>query len=380
VIDIQDKENCCGCEACVQICPQGCIHFEEDEEGFRYPKVDKEKCIGCNKCEKVCPILKCKEKETEDIEAFVAYILDEDIRIASSSGGIFTVLAQSILEEGGVVFGAALDGENQVNHIAVTKEKELEKLRGSKYVQSRINNTFSEVKDMLGEGKKVLFSGTACQIAGLKQYLGKEYENLLTIDVLCHGVPSPKVWEKYLKEKEKNNNGIAKQINFRNKYHGWKKFSMEIIFDNAKSYRKEFYYDYFMKLFMSNICFRKSCYACRFKDLSRPSDITLGDCWAIENYMPELNDDKGISIVLIQTSKGEKIFNQISKKIKMRQVEVEKALPPSSDSRKSVKCHSKRNEFFEKLNEGYSFRELIKLTEPSLMAKVTRKIKSMIKK
>ena len=379
MIEIKEKEKCCGCGACVTVCPQKCISFKEDANGFWYPEVDKEKCIHCNMCEKVCSILQKKKEEQKDITAFAAYALNEDIRVKSSSGGLFTLLAEKVLDEGGVVFGAAFDEEFMVHHIAITKKAELEKLRGSKYLQSRIENTFEETKNILEQGERVLFSGMACQIAGLKRYLGKEYANLITVDILCHGVPSPKIWRRYLDEQKESGSSV-KQIYFRNKHFGWKKFSLKIVFEPLKIYRKQFYFDSFMRLFMSNICFRESCYACEFKDLKRPSDITLGDCWGIENYMPDMDDDKGTSLVLIHSIAGKKLFQTICGDLEVREAEIEKILPESSDSRKSVKPHPKREEFFKQFGQGKKCSELVKLIDDSLKTKVKRKIGKIIRR
>lgn len=197
MITIIDKSQCCGCTACASACPKHCIVLKEDEQGFLYPRVDESKCIDCHLCEKVCPVLKPFEKQNPQ-EVFAIINPDEEIRLASSSGGVFTALAKQILHAGGIVFGAAFDDNWQVHHISVTKVEDLALLRSSKYVQSRIEKTYTVVEEYLKKGTQVLFSGTPCQIAGLKHYLRKEYDNLLSVDVVCHGVPSPLVWEKYL--------------------------------------------------------------------------------------------------------------------------------------------------------------------------------------
>lgn len=378
MIEIKEKGNCCGCNACVQACPQKCISMVEDTEGFDYPQVDVEKCIQCENCKNVCPILHFKEKQ-KDNKGYVAYATDDEIRMKSSSGGIFTLLAESVLAEGGIVFGVAFDDEFMVHHIAVTKQTDLSKLRGSKYTQSRIENTFKEAKEALDTGVKVLFTGTACQIAGLNEYLKKEYANLLTVDILCHGVPSPKVWKHYLREQERDA-GVISNINFRDKSTGWKRYSLEILYSDSKEYRKEFFKDSFLRLFLSNICLRKSCYECKFKGLNRPSDITLGDCWGIKTYMPEMDDDKGTSVVLVHSVAGEEMVQSIVNKVKMREAEIDTVLPPTVNARKSPKCHSKREEFFKRLNEGESITDLVKLIDDTFMMKVKRNIRGLIGK
>ena len=199
MIEIKDKKDCCGCSACVQRCPKQCITLKEDNEGFLYPIVDKKTCIDCGLCEKVCPILHQGEPQ-KPLKVYAAKNLNEEIRRQSSSGGIFTLLAEQVIQEGGVVFGARFDENWEVKHDYTETIEGLAVFRGSKYVQSRIEDNYKKAEEFLKQGRKVLFSGTPCQIAGLKRFLRKEYEELLTVDFVCHGVPSPGVWRKYLKE------------------------------------------------------------------------------------------------------------------------------------------------------------------------------------
>lgn len=227
MIKTNDKKDCCGCSACVQRCPKQCISLYEDEEGFLYPRVDKTVCIDCGLCEKVCPVLNQSEGH-EPIAVYAAKNPNEEIRMQSSSGGIFTMLAERIIDEGGVVFGACWDKDWNVVHDYAESKEDIAKFRGSKYVQSNIGETFKQTETFLIEGRKVLFSGTPCQIAGLKHFLLKDYDNLLTIEIICHSVPSPGVWKKYLTE-ELNSNGLTigdiQQINFRDKSTGWETYS-----------------------------------------------------------------------------------------------------------------------------------------------------------
>lgn len=380
MIDILDKKKCCGCSACVSICPKQCISMKIDEEGFAYPKVNKDICVECGLCKKTCPVIRDEYSKDVNVKAYVSYTNDYETRIKSSSGGLFSMFAEEILNENGIVFGAAFDDKFLVHHIGITDIKDLGLFQGSKYLQSNIGDSYKKAKEFLDQGRKVLFSGTACQIAALKAFLGQEYNNLFTIDVLCHGVPSPKVWQRYVKEKESEYKSLPKQIEFRNKTEGWKKFSVKIDFKNSKIYRENLNIDNYMKLFLRNICLRPSCYDCRFKSLNRPSDITLGDCWGIENYMPDMDDDKGTSVVLVHSESGKEMLESLKDKISLREAEVDKALPPTADSRKSVKPHPNREKLFKKLNKGDSISKLVKLTEPSLMRKCIRKIKRIIKK
>lgn len=307
MISINEKKKCCGCNACVQKCPKQCIVMREDVEGFLYPVVDQSECVGCGLCEKACPILNAKA-EHQEVTAYAAFANDDNIRMKSSSGGLFTLFARQILSDNGIVFGAAFDQNFMVHHIAIETEEELIKLQGSKYLQSRIENTYQEAERYLKFGRKVLYTGMACQIAGLKKFLGKEYELLYTVDVLCHGVPSPKVWRRYLDYQEKCHGGAVTRTFFRQKDFGWKTYALKLQFNNLSAYEQIFSRDLFMQMFLSNICLRPSCHACKFKGLDRPSDITIGDSWGIENYMPEMDDDKGTSVVLVHSLNGQKLF------------------------------------------------------------------------
>lgn len=228
MIQILDKEKCVGCHACYSCCPLQCIAMEEDSEGFRYPQVDRDVCINCKKCEEVCPVIQKPVLHDFSEISIAAYSKDEQIRNSSSSGGVFSVLAQIVLKHGGVVFGAAFDSNFQVHHIMVDSIDGLEKLRGSKYVQSRIENTFKEAKKILKSGRKVYFSGTPCQIDGFKNYLGREYDNLITQDIICHGVPAPLVWGRYLDSVREGLNSEVKHVTFRDKALGWRKYSVKI--------------------------------------------------------------------------------------------------------------------------------------------------------
>lgn len=379
MIHIENKKKCSGCYACVSVCPKNCISMKTDEEGFWYPDVKNDMCIQCGLCERTCPVIRNEYSQDKEVTAYVAYTKDDKTRIKSSSGGLFTMFAEDVLNEDGVVFGAAFDDDFLVHHIAIENIDELNLIQGSKYLQSRIENTYSEAKKFLEQGRKVLFSGTACQIAGLKAYLRKDFNNLFTIDVLCHGVPSPKVWQKYINEKQKKSENSIKEIQFRNKITGWKSYSLKMVFSNSKTYSEVFALDDYMKLFLRNICLRPSCHDCKFKSLNRPADITLGDCWGIENYMPDMDDDKGTSVVLVHSKKGQAFLNSVAHKIKLKKAEVDKVLPPTADSRKSVNEHPQRQKFFKYLNKGASVSKLVKLTEPSFVIKCGRKVKKIIK-
>lgn len=313
MIKIKNKSNCSGCHACVNACPKHCISMVPDDEGFLYPVVDKEKCIECGICKKICPYLKPLVSKNYP-DAYACYNKNEDVRLLSSSGGMFTLFAEWILKQGGVVFGASYDEKLVVKHIFVDNIEDLDKLRGSKYVQSVIGETFRQAKEILQTGRLVLYTGTPCQINGLLLYLGKEYDNLYTQDIICHGVPSPKLWDIYLRRQEKLHNSkvdATKYPSFRSKVLGWLNFSMSIHFEKNIEYSESHSKDLFMKAFLGNLCLRPSCYKSNCKGLHRNSDITLADFWGVNNLMPDMFDDKGTSILLINTEKGKKLFDEI---------------------------------------------------------------------
>lgn len=300
MIKITQKEHCCGCSACVHICPKHSISFQEDKEGFLYPKVDLETCIDCGLCEKVCPIIN-QDSEREPQKVYAAKNNDETIRLKSSSGGVFTLLAEKIIKDGGVVFGARFNENWEVVHDYTDTIEGLEQFRGSKYVQSTVGESFKQAETFLKAGRKVMFTGTPCQIAGLRKFLRKDYKNLLTVDFVCHGVPSPLVWRLYLKE-EINRYGkeitAVEDINFRDKYTGWKTYSLSIKLSGNIVSSTMFTDDNYMRAFLSNLSLRPSCYSCPAKAGKSGADITIGDFWGIENVLPELDDDIGISVLV----------------------------------------------------------------------------------
>ena len=314
MIDIKEKHNCCGCSACVQICPKQCISMSADNEGFLYPQVNSLICIDCGLCEKVCPVINQNEPR-EPLAIYAAKNINEEIRLKSSSGGIFTLLAEHVIAEGGVVFGARFNEDWEVIHDYTETIEGLEPFRGSKYVQSVIGDNFIKAKRFLTDGRKVLFSGTPCQIAGLKKYLRKEYTNLLTVDIICHGVPSSLVWRKYKNEIIKLANScenlsdsiMLNNVNFRDKKNGWKDYqctySVVNTFDNKKTnFTYEHFQDPYMRLFISNYSLRPSCYDCPSKAGKSGSNITLGDCWGIKRLIKSFDDDRGVGVCVIHNN------------------------------------------------------------------------------
>ncbi|MBO8485725.1 MAG: Coenzyme F420 hydrogenase/dehydrogenase, beta subunit C-terminal domain [Bacteroidetes bacterium] len=315
MIRIASPEECCGCGACAQICPRQCITMKEDAEGFLYPQTDVPACIDCGLCEKTCPMLSDTGRENP-LDVLAAINQDTDIRDGSSSGGVFTALAVKVIADGGVVAGAAFDGRCEVHHEFVSSVAELGRLRGSKYVQSRTENTFGQTAQYLKEGRPVLFSGTPCQIKALRLFLGREYPLLYTVETVCHGVPGPGVWRAYLSEVLGGKTGGATQaldsglkVCFRDKSSGWKDYHVVIGSSGGENILDERHAkNRYMRLFLSDIALRPSCYACRAKNGRSGSDISIADYWGADRLMPEFYDDKGTSLVIINSEKGIRLF------------------------------------------------------------------------
>ena len=308
----KNRAECCGCEACANICPKNAITMTRDAEGFAYPKINPDLCIKCGRCDATCPSLNFKETFPDMLpKAFVATHHDKKILRHSSSGGAFTALSEIILREGGVVFGAAFDRKWRVVHFVARTLDELENLRGSKYVQSQIGDVYRQVRDAL-KSQKVLFSGTPCQCAGLKHFLGGDHENLLTADLICHGVPSPALWEYYIDSIDAEHE-IA-HVNFRSKRISWARYNFEINFNDRDYYADLLDSNLYVKLFLRGLAQRPSCYTCKFKFPNGKSDLTLGDAWGVQNYAPEMLDKRGVSVVFIHTAKGKYFFEQTNMK------------------------------------------------------------------
>lgn len=379
MIRLSKKADCCGCGACGQSCPKNCISMEPDAEGFLYPKVDESRCIDCGLCEKVCPIL-VKKPLSGAVQAYAARCADDDLRQHSSSGGIFSVLAGEILSRGGVIAGAAFDEDFSVRHILVEKDQDMNRLRGSKYVQSRMEDTYIQVQQMLKQGRPVLFTGVSCQVAGLKAFLSRDYENLYTVDVLCHGVPSPKVWQHYCREQEAAHAQTLTEVSFRDKRKGWRKYSMALQFDKGAEYCRPGAEDAYLQVFLRDICLRPSCHSCRFKEFPRQSDLTIGDAWGIEKHMPDLDDNCGTSVVLANSEKGQRLWNDVAGNVISRPGDLDTLLPRDADSRKSVKPHPNRSRFFAALDRGESMAQLVKLTPKSLYRRLLSAGKRIVKK
>lgn len=388
MIKISRKEDCCGCGACMQRCPKHCITMREDNEGFLYPIADKAACTNCGLCERVCPVIN-QGNTQKPIKTYAAINHNEDVRLASSSGGVFTFLAEKTINNGGVVFGAAFNEDWSVEHTCVERIEELEKLRGSKYVQSNTKNSFIEAERFLKEGREVLYSGTPCQIAALKLFLRKEYHNLTTVDVVCHGAPSPAVWEQYLQEtidKIWNKKGWAvpgthiekdyiRSIAFRNKSQGWKNYSFAIQLKHLNQsegktflFQETLHQNKFMECFLNDLCLRPSCYQCPARGGKSGSDVTLADLWGAGKICPELDDDKGLSLVLMRNEKID--LTSLNK----WEIPYNDALAHNHSIEEDVSKPAKRNKFFKKMAEKGMYKATAECLHRGQMSILAEKI------
>ncbi|MDO4161142.1 MAG: Coenzyme F420 hydrogenase/dehydrogenase, beta subunit C-terminal domain [Prevotellaceae bacterium] len=409
MIEIKDKTSCCGCASCVQKCPRHCISMHEDNEGFLYPRVEKSACIDCGLCEKACPMLHVGERMAPE-RVFAAKNPDTDKRHRSSSGGVFIALAHDIICRGGVVFGAVFDVKWEACHGYAERIEDVYPMMGSKYMQSRIGESYRLAEEFLRNGREVLFTGTPCQIAGLKIYIGKDYENLTTMDFLCHGVPSPGIWRKYLKEnilsdealmKTASENGVhlAKDmpfaitdISFRDKIKGWIGYTFVVRVkqentDSLASMTHEIIIDNnpFMRGYLNDVYLRTSCYSCKCKNGRSKSDVTIADFWGIQELMPDFFDDKGIALVMINSGKGMECIEKLGLMKAETRLKDVIALKSNAGFSERIAIHPKRKQFFDNQEKPFlvileqalkpTFRTVLK----RYIIKVRNKIKSMQK-
>ncbi|HPD57731.1 MAG TPA: Coenzyme F420 hydrogenase/dehydrogenase, beta subunit C-terminal domain [Smithellaceae bacterium] len=388
----QNYEACTGCLACVASCPNNAIDVNTNTEGFIYPRINNLLCNDCGLCQDTCPVYlniksttKIKKLDEEKIlDVYAAWHLDDKIRKDSSSGGVFSALAEEVIKMGGVVVGAAFDEHQKLYHVLIERRDDLEILRGSKYLQSEIRpELYIKIREVLEQKRTLLFSGTPCQVAGLNSLLCKAYENLICCDVACHGVPSPKVFDAYKIMLEKQYKANVRRIAFRRKNFGWKRYSVLVSFENNTEYRSVYNEDPFMLGFLRNLYLRPSCYVCQFACIDRPGDITFADFWGVGEKYPEYDkDDKGTSLILVNSAQGNWWFNQIRKSLFVGIANIDTAVKGNPIlSQPSVRPLA-RDTFFRDLGQ-ISFEEVIRkyqLYVPSLIQKYFRAIKRRIKR
>lgn len=376
-----DKLKCTGCTACVEICPNKCIKMVEDEHGFFYPIKDSKLCINCGLCKKVCPILNNIVKTTSLFKQKV-YALEsnnEKLVLKSSSGGAFSTIAEAFCKQGDYyIFGARFDENLNVIHDYISNIKDIEIFRKSKYVQSNLRNSYSLVEKFLKDNKKVLFTGTPCQIAGLKSYLGRDYDNLLLVDLVCHGVPSQKIFDMYIQEIEKKYNKKVKFVQFREKVKmkngRFNSRNIKLVFNNDKVIIEDSLKNAYLRGFQNALFYRSSCGKCQFANPNRLSDITIADCWGIQNIYKDIDVHKGISMVVVNTKKGGSLINEFYKKCKLKELDIDFAIKNNAQFSSPAKFHKNRNYFFENF-EKIDFSKLVnKCVKVSKTKQLLRKL------
>lgn len=349
MIEIKEKKDCCGCWACGTVCPVQCISMEEDAEGFRYPKVDIEKCINCHLCEKTCPVINSEaDKQNGKQRAFLLQHKDSQILHESASGGAFTAIASYVIRKGGVVFGAAYTDDFVVCHQYVETIEGLSKFRNSKYVQSEMRGAFAETKSFLKQGRLVCFSGVPCQLEGLLRYLRKPYDNLITVDVLCHSITSPKIFRMYVNDQEIRFGKDISNIMFRDKTPYGYKYSQMSVYKNGKQvYKEGVDTDVYLRSFFSDVNVRPSCYDCKFKKQHHLTDFTIWDCFDVYKFSKAFDNDKGVTRILANTDKAMRIIEAMKEDAAIMEIPLDAAVDGVKEMYHSVKESPRRKSFFE---------------------------------
>lgn len=360
MIDKKVTTHCTGCFACQNACALDAIQLVSDHEGFFYPSVDDTKCVQCSKCVNICPALNHIESDAYgDPQVFASWNVDEEIRIASTSGGVFSALAQTILEGGGHVVGAYYDEDFRIRHGIIHNVEDIQKLRQSKYAQSWVGDVFKEVKSLLKQKETVLFCGTPCQSAGLQKYLGKAYDHLICCDFICRGVVSPKVYEKFLRDMRPDQDVRPTKVHFKNKDFGWNRFSTKLTFEDGSTYHKDRNDDYYMRGYLRhNLYLRPSCHECQYKSIPRVSDISLGDFWGIGNYDATLDNEHGTSVILVNSPKGRRLMDMARERLALHERNLSEVLAGNSCLLNAAAPGKYREYFFENFDK-YDFVTLI---------------------
>lgn len=375
-LDDKLKSKCNGCGVCALVCPKHCIRMIEDEEGFLYPEIDEKKCIKCNKCRKICGNYNDKNDNNE--HAYAAINNSKEQLNDSSSGGMFYILAEYVINNNGVVFGVTYSENLEAIHEFATDLQECKKFQGSKYVRSNLKNSYEEVRNFLEKGKIVLFTGTACQISGLKKYLNKDYENLILCDILCHANPSPKVFKMYIENLQMVKNKKVKTIWFRSKENGWRNQTPIVEYEDGEKNEENSYF----KAFVCEMINRPSCYSCQFASKRRITDFTIGDFWGINKVIPDLDESQGVSLLTVNSEKGDRLLEIIKEKMTLKSVDYDLAC--SFNHYHNVKEHKNREIFFDKvasgeINSNNIIKNMNKYTKRTIYEKVLGKLKRFIK-
>lgn len=341
--------DCVGCRSCEQSCPSKCITIVENSEGFLYPVIAEDVCVKCGVCLKKCPINMTEKEEHHPLEAYALKAKDKSFLFNSASGGASDVAVKAVLDRGGYAYGAAYDENFSVSHIEVSDEEGRKRIQSSKYVQSDLKDTFSKAKERVENGEMVLFTGSPCQIAGLYAFLGRDYDNLYTIDLICHGVPSPKFLQKYFEYQERRMKGRIVYFNFRSKdKRGWG--TQYLLKTKTKTKTKTLALDKYGKHFMDGDCYRESCYKCKFANLNRPADLTVGDFWGINRCHPEFSSPLGVSSVLVNSKNGKQLLELMKKNAEILPVSVNDVLIKQGNLVKPTMRTNIRDGFYKKIN------------------------------
>lgn len=376
----ETKEECCGCTACQSICPVDAIKMVKDEEGFLYPEISELLCIDCMRCKNVCSFQNGYDtSENFDVPlVFAAKNKDEKIRLESSSGGASSAIEDSIFDSGGAVFGAGLNENLELVHSLAETHTEAKKFRGSKYVQSDLKNTFVTIKELLTQGRSVLFTGTPCQTSGLKSYIGNQNrENLLLCDLVCHGTPSPLLWNEHIKSLGKRKKSKVTSYAFRHKIFGWHTHTEMVSFENGESDCKSAFSQKHKELFYANLILRPACHSCPYTNVRRPSDITLADFWGIENSLSSFDDNKGVSLILVNTNKGKIAFDRAATKIECINSDLQSCM--QGQMKKPAPRSKYREQFWKEYFEhGYAYVARKYVLKFHSLKRVKRKMQAVI--
>lgn len=377
MINITDKSKCCGCCACVDVCAHEAITLKTDIEGFWYPEVNADKCTDCKLCEKVCPELHIEDLKKNDspkpLKTLAAIHKRMDIRWDSTSGGAFSALANAMYNQNGYVSGAIYNEDFTVRNYISNNPEDLIKIRSSKYLQSKAEGLYKKIKNLLRSGEKVLACGTPCQMAALRSFLGKNYDNLIIVDFVCRGVNSPKVYRAYLDSLERKYGGKVVYVKAKNKELGWRNLTRKVVFDNGKCYYGVSMIDDFRRGYHTNVYCRPSCYTCQYKDFPRMSDITIADYWGIENVDKNLDNNIGTSMILLNSKKGEEFFNLAKDSLEYIETPFESVLPGNIALTKPIPQSTiNREQFFKDLDNS-SFEEITQKYFPLRDTKDTKK-------
>ena len=381
MIDSIIKDRCTGCEGCASVCPTKCIDMVQNYEGFFMPQVNSNKCVNCKMCINICPVINYDKNHRNIVDKKTAYAFksnNDEFRRICSSGAVFLSLATYFIEHDGIVYGASFDGSYNVIHKSATSTSEVIELAGSKYVQSRINDIYLEIKDKLEQEKKVIFFGTTCQVEGLRAYLGKNYSFLYCVDLICMGIPSPLAWDKYLDTYYKRSE--IKKINFKDKSLGWHKFSFLLEKNNGTSISIPGFDNTYMQCMFKGYSIRKSCFDCCCKSESKIADITIADCWGCENYISELDDNKGLSMVICHSNKSDELIGILKEMGIVERFEYSNVLKYNSNYNNSTTTKKGRNIFYKLLYiyPVLAFGVMGKNPQNSFLRKVCSKIRSAI--